>query len=58
MSEKPSQRYSKYAQSACQTTSQVQPALVEKEEVSVFMSTLFSTNYDRLISHDSSLIWN
>lgn len=41
-----------------QTASQVQSALTEKENVTVFMSTLSLTYYDRLISHVSASFTN
>lgn len=51
MTKKPSESFREYAQRWRQTASQVQPALTEKENVTIFMSTLSSTYYDRLIGH-------
>lgn len=58
MKKKPSERFREYPQRWRQTPSQVQPALTEKENVTIFMGTLSWTYYDRLIGHASASFAN
>lgn len=51
MTKKPNESFQEYAQRWHQTASQVQPALTEKETITIFMSTLSLTYYIRLIGH-------
>lgn len=52
MTKKPSESFREYAQRWRQTASQVQSALTEKENVTIFINTMLSsTYYDMLIGH-------
>lgn len=56
MSKNPTE-FKEYAQRWCQTTSQLQ-SLIEEENVPIFMSTMPSSYYDRLIGHASASFAN
>lgn len=58
MTEKSSESFKEYAQRWQQTASQVQPALTKKENVTIFMSILSATYYNRLIGYASASFTN
>lgn len=58
MTKKSSEDFLEYAQRWRQTAFLVQPALTEKENINIFIRTLFVTYYDRLIDHAGASFTN
>lgn len=58
MTKKPSESFREYAQMWCQTASQVQPALTEKDKMTIYMSTLSTTYHNKLIGHTGASFGN
>lgn len=58
MTKKPNESFRECTQRWQHTASQVQPTLTKKENVTIFMGTLSSTYYDRLIGHVGALFVN